>query len=190
MNKEDSARKGGADFALCPVLLALRIVDPTTERAEQIEHIDGMIFRLLDRIPWQVSGVLGWGGLASMATLAEVSERESPALAASHQTGSPLSLSPTSLKELREHGYLVIDGVLDEAALVRARAECAGLQAAGAFLATDQHEATVRSDSVLWVEEARSPSSAASAGPGLLAVLRRLRALALQLELSPGGWPA
>ena len=88
-----------------------------------------MFFRLVQRVPWQVSGALGWGGLASAATLAEVSERESPAQAASHQLSSPLSLSPASLEELRARGYLVIDGALDEAALVQARAECAGLQA-------------------------------------------------------------
>ena len=87
-----------------------------------------MFFRLVQRVPWQVSGALGWGGLASAATLAEVSERESPAQAASHQLSSPLSLSPASLEELRARGYLVIDGALDEAALVQARAECAGLQ--------------------------------------------------------------
>ena len=146
-----------------------------------------MFFRLVQRVPWQVSGALGWGGLASAATLAEVSERESPAQAASYQLGSPVSLSPASLEELRAHGYLVIDGALDEAALVQARAECASLQAAGSFLATDQHEETLRSDAVHWLSEARSPSSAATAGPGLLAVLRRLRALALQLETTPGG---
>ena len=60
-------------------------------------------------------------------------------------------------------------------------------QAAGSFVATDQHEEALRSDAVHWLSEARSPSSAATAGPALLAVLRRLRALALQLELSPGG---
>ena len=42
-----------------------------------------MFFRLVQRVPWQVSGALGWGGLASAATLAEawaeVSERESTA---------------------------------------------------------------------------------------------------------------
>ena len=60
-------------------------------------------------------------------------------------------------------------------------------QAAGSFVATDQHEEALRSDAVHWLSEARSPSAAATAGPALLAVLRRLRALALQLELSPGG---
>ena len=101
-------------------------------------HSIFMFFRLVQRVPWQVSGALGWGGLASAATLAEVSERESPAQAASHQLSSPLSLSPASLEELRVRGYLVIDGVLDEAALVQARAECAGLQVAAMWKAAAQ----------------------------------------------------
>eukprot|EP00908_Phaeocystis_cordata_P010339 Transcript_2119.p1 GENE.Transcript_2119~~Transcript_2119.p1 ORF type:complete len:404 (-),score=107.84 Transcript_2119:132-1250(-) len=152
-----------------------------------------MFVRAAQRVPWQVSGALGWGALASLGTLAEVGERESPARAAAYGH-SPLTLDAGSLEELRTRGYLVIDGALDDATLVQARADCASLQSAGSFVATEQHDESLRSDAVHWVhEEARpsssSPSATPSAGPGLLAVLRRLRALALQLERKEGGWP-
>ena len=102
----------------------------------------------------------------------------------------------------------------DERTLSKARAECDVLRSEGVFKKTDQHDARVRSDSITWIEETESLHGASQSWigsvldptwfedtetggahafrdsaldpelPGLLAVLRRLRAQALQIEQS------
>ena len=108
------------------------------------------VVRAMNRIPWQVGAAFGWSGLVCTATVVEVSQRDSPE-AAAH--GPLESLPHGSLEMLRLRGYLVVDGVLDDATLSLARAECEALRAAGAFMPTEQHAASVRSDSVYWVVE-------------------------------------
>ena len=102
-------------------------------------------------VPWQLSGALGWAGLASFSTLAEVGERESPSQAASYEAAKT-TLSAAALASLRSQGYLVIDDALDDATLAECRAECASLRKAGALVATDQHAEALRSDAVTWVQ--------------------------------------
>ena len=132
-------------------------------------------------MPWQASAALGWTGIATLATAAEVYGRESPAMASSHQLVLPASVGAEGLERLRTQGYLVIDDALDAHTLDLARREC--VVAAEKFEVTDQHHEAVRSDSVQWIGESHRTE------PGLLAVVRKLRGLAMDLDSVPGGWP-
>ena len=140
-----------------------------------------MFGRLYNRMPWQASAALGWTGLATVSTAAEAFGRESPALASSHQPVLPVSVGAAGLETLRTKGYLIIDDALDAHTLDLARRECA--VAADKFELTDQHDAAVRSDAVHWIGESHRTE------PGLLAVVRKLRGLAMALDSVPGGWP-
>ena len=147
--------------------------------------------RLLSRVPWQCSAALGWGVLIVTPTAAEVAERESAATAAAHERHPPLVLGAKRLAVLKKQGWLVVDGAVPPDVLHRARSECTQLREAGAFAPTDQHDASVRSDAVTWIEETESggghvfrDSATDPVHPGLLAVLRRLRAQAYELDAS------
>ena len=143
--------------------------------------------RAMNRVPWQLSAAIGWTGMIIIPTAVEVHERESPTSAAAHEnsasTSKLQSLSQEKIATLKLKGYVVIDEVLSETELALARADCAELRKLGAFMPTDQHDATIRSDSVHWVEESDKLGSLATL-PGLLVVLRRLRGQALPLEMN------
>ena len=153
---------------------------------------------MLQRIPWQVSGAIGWTVLAASSTLVETIDRETPANAASHgqvetEHGHKRPISPEVLIALREHGYIVIDGVLPSSTLNAARAEIVDFQVRSIFQKTDQHSANTRSDSVVWLNEGRHRVTVGEdrrydptlPAVGLGTVLRMLRGLAQQLEGGP-----
>lgn len=170
--------------------------------------------RLMNRVPWQVSATIGWAGLIIIPTALEINGRESASNAASHERVTPLHLGQERLDSLKSQGYIVVDDAIDERTLSKARAECDVLRSEGVFKKTDQHDARVRSDSITWIEETESLHGASQSWigsvldrtwfedtetggahafrdsaldpelPGLLAVLRRLRAQALQIEQS------
>jgi len=93
-------------------------------------------------------------------------------------------LGSTACASLRRDGYCVIDGVLNDATIRSARSDITDLRDQGALAFTDQHSAAVRSDRVTWVSEDTSSES----GGGLRTAMRRLRAVASQLE-DEGEWP-
>lgn len=151
------------------------------------------VLRALERIPWQVSGAIGWSSLAIVGTLAETIDRESPLNAAAHEKRASLSsglvLSATALQSLGQQGYVVIDDALTPPALNVARCECSKLREDDAFKVTDQHGGT-RSDAVVWVTEGADRSSSwwsrPDPTPGLSVILRGLRGLAAQLDGATG----
>ena len=140
-----------------------------------------LLLRSLERVPWQLSGAVGFVSLIGVGFAAETSNRDAPADAAA---GAPLSastsLSAGSIERLRTSGFVVIDHTLSDHTLATARAECAALSARSAFEPTEQHSAAVRSDSIMWLDS----ESAITNGTGLSAALQGLRGIAVHLASS------
>ena len=139
---------------------------------------------LSTRVPWQLSGVAGWLGLAGAATVAEICSRDGPATAAEPENpGSALTrLGPSEVLTLRSRGWLVLDDALDATTLAHARLDVKRLLLSGDFEPSEQH-GDVRSDHLYWVSE-----SGGHAPPlGLRTALRGLRGIALQLQ-NGGRW--
>lgn len=82
-----------------------------------------------------------------------------------------------------------MDDALPAEMLCAARADCSALVADGTFTNTDQHDASVRSDQVFWIEEPDGSwmTFGADRRRGLLDVLRAVRTLAVTLERHSGG---
>ncbi|EOD18253.1 hypothetical protein EMIHUDRAFT_96020 [Emiliania huxleyi CCMP1516] len=134
---------------------------------------------LSTRVPWQLSGVAGWLGLAGAATVAETCSRDGPATAAEPENpGAALTrLGPSEVLTLRSRGWLVLDDALDATTLAHARLDVKRLLLSGDFEPSEQH-GDVRSDHLCWVSE-----SGGHAPPlGLRTALRGLRGIALQLQ--------
>jgi hypothetical protein len=148
-----------------------------------------LLFRMArasEQVPWPASAAAAWGTLFSVHMLADVFEREGPAAAAAHSTASRLALGHDQLERLRRDGYIVIDGCLSAPVLASARSECISMKRNGAFDATDQHAAAVRTDRVAWVREGYGfPGERPQ--PGILAAVRELRSVALMLEGGSNG---
>jgi hypothetical protein len=136
------------------------------------------IIRTSQRVPWQISAALGWSGLMAAPLIAEVLDRESPANAARHDRSPTCSavLDAAAVRQLRDTGFVVLDGVLSSAQLHAAREDCAALGMR--FADTDQHHKSVRSDQVFWVsEDEGSIWDGRETCEGLLVALRVLRAM-------------
>lgn len=73
---------------------------------------------------------------------------------------------------------MIIDHAIPDETLAAARDECVALTRSGAFTPTDQHSASLRSDSIMWLSE----EEATSAGSGLSAALGCLRGVASRLD--------
>lgn len=134
------------------------------------------IIRTSQRVPWQISAALGWSGLMAAPLIAEVLDRESPANAARHDRSTCSSVDAAAVQQLRDTGFVVLDGVLSSAQLHAAREDCAALGMR--FADTDQHHKSVRSDQVFWVsEDEGSIWDGRESCEGLLVALRVLRAM-------------
>jgi uncharacterized membrane protein len=85
-------------------------------------------------------------------------------------------LDAAAVRQLRDTGFVVLDGVLSSAQLHAAREDCAALGMR--FADTDQHHKSVRSDQVFWVsEDEGSIWEGRETCEGLLVALRVLRAM-------------
>lgn len=66
-----------------------------------------MLLRAMERIPWQVHAATGCSVLAAAPLLAEVWERETPLVAASHNGGAASSVNAEAVQRLRQEGFVI-----------------------------------------------------------------------------------